>query len=59
MDKLKDLVTIDKEQYDSMIRAKMISIKLSDSLFEKIKQDYNSSTKFQRKVNKLNTKMNK
>ena len=59
LDKLKDLVTIDKEQYDSMVRAKMTSIKLSDSLFDRIKQDYNSSAKFQRKVNKLNTKMNK
>ncbi len=59
LDKLKDLVTIDKEQYDNMIRAKMTNSKISDSLFDSIKKDYNSNTKFQRKVNKLNTKMNK
>lgn len=59
LDKLKDLVARDKEVYDSMIRIKMTNVKISDSLFDRIKQDYNSSAKFQRKVNKLNTKMNK
>lgn len=59
LDKLKILVERDKEVYDSMIKKKMVSENLSDSLFDKIKEDYNRNIKFQRKVNKLHIKMNK
>jgi light-regulated signal transduction histidine kinase (bacteriophytochrome) len=53
MDKLKQMMELDKQAYNKALEEYIISQKMAPSKYEEIEKLYHSNTKFQKKVTKL------